>query len=189
MVLKIPKAYKLFRVKKNRKGELFPLYVLANKSIPIKKWVEAECGERVNNKVKSRLGLLCYRPAYHLTNIPFVTHIGVKGNSGKIEYMHPEFVWCEVFYKDNINYQSLANEKGMINDKFMPKKAYLDYVPKNGFYKYKTSPNQFEEWIMAGEIFINKILTDKEVGEILLDKGISPMPRQNGDINLEKYGF
>ena len=71
----------------------------------------------------------------------------------------------------------------------MPKKAYLDYVPKNGFYKYKTSPNQFEEWIMAGEIFINKILTDKEVGEILLDKGISPMPRQNGDINLEKYGF
>ena len=88
------------------------------------------------------MGLLAFRPAWHLCDIPLAIHIGVKGDSGNIEYMNHEHVWCEVSYKDDVDYQTLANERGMINGKFVPKKAYLDYVPVNGFYKYKTSPNQ-----------------------------------------------
>ena len=185
----IPKAYKLFRVKKSEKGKLFPLFVLANKPTPIGEWVNAECGERVGDKVKSRLGLLAYRPCYHCSDIPLAVHIGVKGESGSIEYMNPEHVWCEVSYKDDVDYQPLANERGMINGKFSPKKAYLDYVPTNGCYKYKTSPNQLGEWIMAGEIFVHKVLTDGEVRDILTEKGYTPMPRKDGDIDLSEYGF
>ena len=103
--------------------------------------------------------------------------------------MNPEHVWCEVSYKDDVDYQMLANERGMINGKFVPKKAYLDYVPVNGFYKYKTSPNQLREWIMAGEIFIHKVMTDEEVRNILIENGYTPMPRKYGDIDLNKYGF
>ena len=88
------------------------------------------------------MGLLAFRPAWHLCDIPLAVHIGVKGDSGNIEYMNPEHVWCEVSYKDDVDYQMLANERGMINGKFVPKKAYLDYLPVNVFYKYKTSPNQ-----------------------------------------------
>ena len=163
--------------------------MLTDKPTPIGELVNAECGERVENKVKSKLGLLAFRPAWHLCDIPLAVHIGVKGDSGNIEYMNPEHVWCEVSYKDNVDYQTLANERGMINGKFVPKKAYLDYVPVNGFYKYKTSPNQLGEWIMAGEIFIHKVMTDEEVRNVLIENGYTPMPRKYGDIDLSKYGF
>lgn len=103
--------------------------------------------------------------------------------------MNPEYVWCEVSYKDEVDYQPLANERGMINGKFVPKKAYLDYVPVNGCYKYKTSPNQLGEWIMAGEIFIHKVMTDEEVRSVLIENGYVPMPRKDGDIDLSEYGF
>ena len=179
----------MFRVKKSEKGKLFPLFVLADKPTPIGEWVSAECGERIGDKVKSKLGLLAFRPAWHLSDIPLAVHIGVKGESGSIEYMNPEHVWCEVSYKDDVDYQPLADERGVINGKFSPKKAYLDYVPVNGCYKYKTSPNQLGEWIMAGEIFIHKVMTDEEVRNVLIEKCYTPMPRKDGDIDLSEYGF
>ena len=36
----------------------------------------------MGDKVKSRLGLLAFRPSYHLSDIPLAVHIGVKGESG-----------------------------------------------------------------------------------------------------------
>ena len=59
--------------------------MLTDRPTPIGKWVKAECGERVGNKVKSKLGLLAFRPAWHLCDIPLAVHIGVKGDSGNIE--------------------------------------------------------------------------------------------------------
>lgn len=182
-------AYKLFTINKLHKGKLFPLYVNSNKSTPMNKWVKAEPGPIENGKVKSKLGLLCYRPAWHLTDLPIATHIGVKGSSGKIEYMKPNTVWCECEYSDAVNYQNEANNRGMRKGKLVPKLAYLDFVPVNGFYKYKTSPNMRGEWILAGEIKINKVLTDKEVEQILINNGIVPMPRYNGELKIKEYGF
>ena len=185
----MPKAYKLFRVKKNEKGKLFPLFVLSQKETPIGKWLDAECGEKVKNKVKSRIGLLAFRPAWHLSDIPLAVHIGVKDDKGDIAFMNPEHVWCEVSYKDDINYQPLANKKGSKDGKINPRDAFLDYIPKNGYYRYKTSPNQLGEWIMAGEIFVHRVLSDEEVRNILKQNGYPPMSRKNGDIDLKEYGF
>lgn len=185
----MPKAYKLFRVKKTQKGKLFPLFVLADKETPMGEWVNAEYGERICNKVKSKIGPLAFRPAWHLSDIPLAVHIGVKDDNGNVKYMNPEHVWCEVSYKDSVNYQEAANEKGKKNGKFSSRDAFLDYVPVNGFYKYKTSPNQLGEWIMAGEILVHRVLSDEEVREILIQKGYSPMMRKEGDINLKEYGF
>lgn len=185
----MPKAYKMFRVKKSEKGKLFPLFVLSNAETKMNAWLPAECGEKVGEKVKSKLGPLAFRPAWHLSDIPLAVHIGVKGESGKIEYMNPEYVWCEVSYKDDIDYQEEANKKGTINGKIVPKKAYLDYVPTNGFYRYKTNPNQLGEWILSGEIYIHRVLSDEEVRNILIKEGYEPMQRFGGDINLTEYGF
>ena len=77
----------------------------------------------------------------------------------------------------------------MNNGEFVQKKVYLDYVQVNGCYNYKRTTNQLGEWIMAGEIFIHKVLTDEEIRKILNDKGYAPMPRKDGDIDLSKYGF
>ena len=99
------KVYKLFRVSKKNKGKLYPLFVLANKELPMNEWLDAECGEMTDKgKVKSRLGSLAYRPGYHSSTEPLCTHIGKKGESGEIEFLNEEHVWCECEIKTNINY-------------------------------------------------------------------------------------
>ena len=185
-------AYKLFRVKKNEPGKLFPLFVDADNETPIGEWVVAKCGERTEKgKVKSKLGALCFRPGWHLSSdMPYVTHIGVKGKSGEIEFLNPSHIWCEVEYSTEVDYQEIANSAG-INKKgiLIPKNAYLTYVPENGYYRYKTNPNMTGDWIIAGAIKINKILTDIEVKSICNKNGVEPLPRFGGDINLSSMGF
>lgn len=186
------KGYKLFRVKKTEPGKIFPLYVDAENETPIGQWVAAKCGEQTaKGKVKSKLGDLCYRPGWHLTSdMPYVTHIGVKGSSGEIEFLNPNHVWCEVEYSDEISYQEEANFNG-INKKgvLIPKNAFITHVPENGYYRYKTNPNMFGEWIIAGAIKVTRIIDDIEVKEICNKFGVDPLPRYGGDIDLKKLGF
>lgn len=182
-------AYKLFVVNKKKPGELFPLYVNTDQGIKPGVWLQATSGPREGNKVKSKLGLLAYRPGWHLSDFPIATHIGVKGSSGKIEFIKKNTVWCECTYSDSVNYQNAANQQGMINGKFVPKKAYLEYVPQNGYYRYKTNPNMFNNWILAGEMKVNRVMTDEEVNFILMQNGITPMPRDGGPVRLSDYGF
>lgn len=102
----------------------------------------------------------------------------MKGASGNIEYLNPDHVWCEVEYSDEINYQDKANLNG-INKKgiLVPKNAYLTFVPENGYYRYKTNPNMFGEWIIAGAIKVNRIISDEEVKRICNEHGVEPLPR------------
>lgn len=184
-------GYKLFKVKASKPRELFPLYVNADKPTPIGVWIDAECGERrENGKVKSKLGDLMFRPGWHLSDYPLATHIGVKGEDGKVKYIKPDTVWCEVEYSHKINYQKMANENG-INKKgiIVPKNAYMTSVPTNGYYRYKTNPNMFQDWIIAGSIKINRILSDTEVNEILRKNNLTVMDRYGGEFNRVKYGF
>lgn len=183
-------AYKLFSLHKNRQGQLFPLFVNANEATPMNEWVKAECGDRNDNgKVKSKLGPLCYRPGWHLSDIPIATHIGIKDDSGKVAFMRPDMVWCECEYSDVVEYQDEANKRGMVNGKLVPKLAYLDYIPEDGYYRYKTNPNMMGTWILSGAIKVNRVMTDAEVDAMLLEHGVKPMPRYGGAIDLAAYGF
>lgn len=47
----------------------------------------------------------------------------------------------------------------------------------------------FGNWIIAGAIKINRILTDNEVNDILLNNGLTLMPREDGVFNSNKYGI
>lgn len=185
-------GYKLFRVKKSEPGKLFPLFVDADNETPIGEWIDAKCGEQTESgKVKSKLGPLAYRPGWHLnSDMPYVTHIGVKGNSGEIEFLNPNHVWCEVEYSSEVNYQDEANKNG-INKKgvLVPKNAFITHIPENGYYRYKTNPNMFSDWIIAGAIKVNRIICDEEVKEICNLYGYDPLPRFGGSINLKELGF
>lgn len=182
-------GYKLFRVKKSCPGKLFPLFVLSDKPMPIDEWIMAESGELKNGKVKSRLGLLKYRPGFHINDkVPYVNHIGSKTN-GVITHMHDDTVWCEVEYRTDIDYNAAAIINGKTsNGKFNMRDACLDYVPVNGYYYYKTSPQMFDRWIISGEMKIKRIMPDKEVELLCLDAGLNPLKRKNS-FNLDKYGF
>ena len=73
------KAYKLFRIRKNSPGVLFPLYVLADEPLEMNEWLIAKEGIRLpNNKVHSKLGPLAFRPLYEC--------------SYKGRYMNPFFI-------------------------------------------------------------------------------------------------
>ena len=183
-------GYKMFRVSKKHPGKLYPLFVLADQETKIGPWLPVQCGERTpDGKVKSRLGPLAFRPGWHLADLPLATHIGVM-EDGKIKYQRPDLVWCLCEFSDRISYQEEADRNG-INDKgvLVPKKAYLQHIPVDGYYRYKTSPLMFRNWVIAGSIRILRVLPDQEVDLILMEEGLSPMPRQGGPIDLAAYGF
>ena len=69
-------AYKLFRLDKRYPGQLFPLFVNADRPVNMGVWYEAEVGERAGEKVKSKLGPLAFRPGWHGGDSPMATHIG-----------------------------------------------------------------------------------------------------------------
>lgn len=171
-------GYKLFRVKKNEPGKLFPLYVFSNESIPVGEWLEAKEGPmNEKGKVQSKLGGLAYRPGWHINDeVPYVEHIYSKHNGKK--YLRDDCVWCEVEYLDDINYQDEANKNGMhTNGKFVARDAYLKKIPENGYYRYKTSPQMYGEWIIAGNMKINRIMSDSEVEQMCEAKNLTPLKR------------
>lgn len=176
------KAYKLLRINKKQPGKLYPLFVDSQKETPIGVWLDAETGPLIENeknntlKVKSKLGNLAYRPGWHLGDIPLATHIGVKGKSGKIEFMNDNHVWVEAEVAADINYQNEANST---------KSKDLKKIPVNGYYRFKTNPNMTGEWMITGSMKINRVLTDSEVEEILKSKNLKPMPRQKSIKKLE----
>lgn len=171
------RAFKQFRIDKS--GNLHPLFVFANETIPIGEWLTAKEGERLNNgKVKSKLGSLAYRPGWHLSEAPYAPHIGIKEN-GKVKYMKPDTVWalCEV--NDHINYTTEAHANGFRNGKFSAQRAYLDRIPENGFYWYTTNPNAFGRWLIAGSMRVLRVLTDDETEQIMWHLfGIHAQPRK-----------
>lgn len=183
-------GYKLFRVLKTQPGKIFPLYVKANQEIPIGKWINAECGERtITGKVKSKLGPLKYRPGFHINDkVPYVSHIGKKNSEGKITFMRSDLVWAEVEYHTDKDYCVEAKQNGFRGNKYYPAAADLDYIPVNGFYKYKTNPTMTGEWIIAGEMKVNRILNDDEVKRLCSENGFSYLPREE-EFDYKKMGF
>ena len=195
---KTVKAYKLFKT--NDKGELYPLFVKMedNKPIPKGKWIKAEEGSlnTKTGKVKSSIGDLAYRPGFHAGDLPIATHIG-----GKVDLetgqrlkgsMPPNIreenqVWAEVEMLDEFDWQSVANERARIKKDGTPdvKTAHItDQVPYGGFYRYKTNPNMTGNWLIGGELKVNKVLSSKEVKKINDKAGVADLPKLS-DLGLK----
>lgn len=202
------KAFKLFRVGKD--GELYPLFVNAKEPVPIGKWLEATAGELTDTgKVKSTLGPLAYRPGWHAGDLPMATHIGGKVDpiTGK-RVKDPKFkpnvrednqVWAEVEMPADVDWQSVANQRARIKKDGTPdaKTAHItDQLPKRGHYRYKTNPNMTGNWIISGEMKVNRVLSDAEVKAINAEAGLADLPRiseivqkkSGGRIERNPYG-
>lgn len=161
------KVYKLCKIKDNK---LFPLYVNTHEELKLHEWLIAKEGEKKEGKVKSKLGLLAYRPGFHASSLPCAKHIGKKSPIGLLQKKDTVWVECEVL--DLIDYTPLAKAIG----NGVARKSQLDFIAQGGYYKYKTNTNADDNitWIISGELKINKILTNTEVKRICLDNGIVP---------------
>ena len=163
-------GWKLFRIKN---GVLYPLYIYANEPIEVGVWLKAKAGPKAEDgkHVKSKLGDLAYRPGWHLNDdAPHVEHIYSRGKDGQ-KYMKKGTVWAEVEYRGE-DLQELVNSMGKL-----PRDKCLRYVP-NGFYRYKTTATMRGEWIISGEMKVNRILTDDEVRELCEKIGLVPLERE-----------
>lgn len=154
-------TYKLFRVKNDK---LYPLYVEADREMPIGKWLHAGVGELIDAthvKANGCGGKLALRPGYHSTETPFTDWIGQKQPDGTLA-QRPNTVWCEC---------EVRGDELTVTDRYGSRELL------NGWYYFKTNSKQREPWIISNEIKINKILTDKEVDKLCRMKGIEPQKR------------
>ena len=210
------KAYKVFVAFKNRPGELYPPMVASPGGMPtpVGRWINADTGELARNKDgslvttkkgrvkvqeggkgtnKGKGGSLAWRPGWHLGSYPDAKQFAVKDpETGEARTAFPpNFVWAECEIAADNDYQIEALSYGVTEKgKFDRTQAGLPYIPKDGYYKYRTNadPNTVP-WLITGAMKVNRILDDEEAREICAKFGATPMKRAGGDINLAEYGF
>jgi hypothetical protein len=187
---KTVKAYKLFKTDPKKPGELFPLFVDANTPVSQGVWSKAKAGELGDSgKVKSKIGPLAYRPGWHAGDLPVATHIGgkVDPTTGKRvadrkfapNIREDNQVWAEVEMPADVDWQAVADARAKITKKGTPdpKTAHItDQLPSGGHYRYKTNSNMTGNWLISGEMKVNRVLDRSEVNAINEAAGVKDLP-------------
>ena len=193
-------GYKVFVLKN---GRLYPPMVAnpGGEYTPVGVWLDADAApiagrsKTGRNQVKAGgkgtqggSGKLAYRPGWHLGEIPYALQFNRIGESGNKELFPANFVWAEVEYANDVDYQDEAMSYGKnANGKFQHSLAGLPRVPENGSYRYRTNPNpETDPWIITGAMRVKKILTPSEVDTIVKAAGREPQRRQPGAITDEQ---
>lgn len=156
------KVYKLFRV---RNGKLYPLYVEADRELPIGVWLHAGVGEKIDAthvKAKGCGGKLSLRPGFHSTLIPFTDWIGKRDHDGTL-MQRRDTVWCECEVRgEQLNVTNRYGSRELLH----------------GYYYFKTNSRQKDPWIISDELIIKRILEPAEVDAICRENGIVPQKRE-----------
>lgn len=179
---KTVKAYKLFKAKASKPDEYFPLFVRANESVPVGEWTPAKMGKLLEDgSVDSEIGALAFRPGWHAGDYASATHIGGKsgGAKGDVDYRKADQIWAEVEMADDVDWQSVADSRARIKLDGTPDAStahITDQMPEGGFYRYKTNPNMTGNWLIGGDMKVNRVLTPDEVKKIGLENGMPDLP-------------
>ena len=189
-------GYKVFVLKD---GQLYPPMV-ANpngEGTPIGRWLDADAAPIAGTSKTGRpqvkaggkgtqggSGQLAYRPGWHLFTIPYALQFNRKDQNGERTLFPNNFVWAEVEYAEDVDYQDEARQEGMnANGKYQHSLAGLKHVPTDGSYKYRTNPDpRTDEWVITGAMRVNKILSREEVDELVRKAGREPQKIQDGDV-------
>ena len=190
----IGKAYKVFKL---INGKLYPPMV-ANPNAehtPMGVWLDADASPVVGTSktgrphVKAAGGRrLAFRPGWHLGTIPYASQFNRKDADGNMTLFPATFVWAEVEYAKDIDYQKEAMSYGISESgKFRHSYAGLPRIPENGSYLYRTNPNpKTDAWIITGAMKVNKLLTPSQVDALVIEAGREPQARQDGFITSEQ---
>lgn len=189
-------GYKVFVLKN---GELYPPMV-ANPdgaATPVGVWLDADAApiagqsKTGRNQVKAGgkgtqggSGKLAYRPGWHLGEIPYALQFNRIDENGNKELFPANFVWAEVEYANDVDYQEEAMSYGINpSGKFQHSLAGLPRVPENGAYRYRTNPNpETDPWIITGAMRVKRLFTPSEVDIIVEKAGREPQHRQEGAV-------
>lgn len=194
-------GYKVFVLKD---GKLYPPMV-ANpngEATPVGVWLDADAApvagvtKTGRKQVKAGgkgtqggSGKLAYRPSWHLGEIPYALQFNrMNPETGQRELFPANFVWAEVEYANDVDYQEEAMSYGMnASGKFQHSLAGLPRLPENGSYRYRTNPDpNTDPWIITGAMKVNRILKPSEVDAMVEAAGREPQQRQAGAITDEQ---
>ena len=189
-------GYKVFVLKD---GKLYPPMV-ANPdgaATPVGVWLDADAapiaGESKTGRPQVKQGgkgtqggsgKLAYRPGWHLGVVPYAIQFNRKDAEGNKTLFPKNFVFAEVEYAADVDYQEEARQEGINpSGKYQHSLAGLKHLPTDGFYMYRTNPNpETDPWVITGAMKVNRILTRAEQAELVKKAGREPQQIQDGDI-------
>lgn len=189
-------GYKVFVLKD---GKLYPPMV-ANPdgaATPVGVWLDADAapiaGESKTGRPQVKQGgkgtqggsgKLAYRPGWHLGVLPYAIQFNRKDAEGNKTLFPKNFVFAEVEYAADVDYQEEARQEGINpSGKYQHSLAGLKHLPTDGYYMYRTNPNpETDPWVITGAMKINRILTRAEQAELVKKAGREPQQIQDGDI-------
>lgn len=189
-------GYKVFVLKD---GKLYPPMV-ANPdgaATPVGVWLDADAapiaGESKTGRPQVKQGgkgtqggsgKLAYRPGWHLGVVPYAIQFNRKDAEGNKTLFPKNFVFAEVEYAADVDYQEEARQEGINpSGKYQHSLAGLKHLPTDGYYMYRTNPNpETDPWVITGAMKVNRILTRAEQAELVKKAGREPQQIQEGDI-------
>ena len=189
-------GYKVFVLKD---GKLYPPMV-ANPdgaATPVGVWLDADAapiaGESKTGRPQVKQGgkgtqggsgKLAYRPGWHLGVVPYAIQFNRKDAEGNKTLFPKNFVFAEVEYAADVDYQEEARQEGVNpSGKYQHSLAGLKHLPTDGYYMYRTNPNpETDPWVITGAMKVNRILTRAEQAELVKNAGREPQQIQEGDI-------
>ena len=189
-------GYKVFVLKD---GKLYPPMV-ANPdgaATPVGVWLDADAapiaGESKTGRPQVKQGgkgtqggsgKLAYRPGWHLGVVPYAIQFNRKDAEGNKTLFPKNFVFAEVEYAADVDYQEEARQEGINpSGKYQHSLAGLKHLPTDGYYMYRTNPNpETDPWVITGAMKVNRILTRAEQAELVKNAGREPQQIQEGDI-------
>lgn len=189
-------GYKVFVLKD---GKLYPPMV-ANPdgaATPVSVWLDADAapiaGESKTGRPQVKQGgkgtqggsgKLAYRPGWHLGVVPYAIQFNRKDAEGNKTLFPKNFVFAEVEYAADVDYQEEARQEGINpSGKYQHSLAGLKHLPTDGYYMYRTNPNpETDPWVITGAMKVNRILTRAEQAELVKNAGREPQQIQEGDI-------
>ena len=189
-------GYKVFVLKD---GKLYPPMV-ANPdgaATPVGVWLDADAapiaGESKTGRPQVKQGgkgtqggsgKLAYRPGWHLGVVPYAIQFNRKDAEGNKTLFPKNFVFAEVEYAADVDYQEEARQEGINpSGKYQHSLAGLKHLPTDGYYMYRTNPNpETDPWVITGAMKVNRILTRAEQAELVKKAGRKPQQIQEGDI-------
>ena len=189
-------GYKVFVLKD---GKLYPPMV-ANPdgaATPVGVWLDADAAPIAGESKTGRLqvkqggkgtqggsGKLAYRPGWHLGVVPYAIQFNRKDADGNKTLFPKNFVFAEVEYAADVDYQEEARQEGINpSGKYQHSLAGLKHLPTDGYYMYRTNPNpETDPWVITGAMKVNRILTRAEQADLVSKAGREPQQIQEGDI-------
>ena len=194
-------AYAVFIVKQHEDGSvtLHPK-MIADEAVgaPPHTWLNADTGKIKRDKqgepiqnTRGRVSVrdakgapLAWRPGKHLAAYPNASQFAVEGDTkGVRERLPDNVVFFEVEYAADRDYQLEAWEYGVNgNGKYEHSQAGLPYIPKDGYYIYRTNANpNIPAMIITGAYRVKRALTDEEAKKLNQEAGGDWYDRKSGE--------